>query len=146
MSPHAAEQLKQRGNTHFNEGEYEAAVTLYSQAIQQNSASYLLYTNRANARLKLGLWQEVIDDCLRSIDLEKINMKGFYFLGKAHCSLCQQIWPLPEQRAHQKTSTGIMRTLCLSRTDRLLGPDKSGTDLCIQSGHSLCGRIASFIT
>jgi STIP1 family protein 1 len=82
MSPHLAEQLKQKGNIHFKDGEYENAVTLYSQAIQQNSTNYLLYTNRANARFKLGLWLEVIDDCLRSIELEKNNMKAYYFLGR----------------------------------------------------------------
>jgi tetratricopeptide (TPR) repeat protein len=87
MSPQLAEQLKQKGNIHFKDGEYEAAVTFYSQAIQQNSTNYLLYTNRANARLKLGLWLEVIDDCLRSIDLEKNNMKAYYFLGRFSLSV-----------------------------------------------------------
>jgi len=82
MSPQIAEQLKQKGNTHFKEEEFEQAATYYSLAIQQNSSNYLLYTNRANARLKLGLWPEVIDDCIRSIDLEKNNMKAYYFLGK----------------------------------------------------------------
>jgi STIP1 family protein 1 len=87
MSPLLAEQLKQKGNAHFKNGEYETAVTFYSQAIQQDSTKYLLYTNRANARLKLGLWLEVIDDCLRSIDLEKNNMKAFYFLAQAQYEL-----------------------------------------------------------
>lgn len=83
MSAHLAEQLKQKGNSHFNEGEFEKAVVFYSQAIQQYSLNPLLYTNRANARLKLSLWQEVIDDCLRSIDLEhENNMKAYYFLGR----------------------------------------------------------------
>jgi STIP1 family protein 1 len=89
MSPQVAEQLKQKGNLHFKNGEYENAVTLYSQAIQQNSNNYLLYTNRANARLKLGLWQEVMDDCLRSINLEKDNMKAYYFLGRPRSSSVQ---------------------------------------------------------
>ena len=78
---HMAEQLKERGNTHFKRGEYEEAIKLYSQAIQQNSGNPVLYTNRANARLKLEQWQNAIDDCLRSIDLMRENMKAFYFLG-----------------------------------------------------------------
>ena len=76
-----AEQLKERGNTHFKRGDYDEAIKLYSQAIQQNSGNPVLYTNRANARLKLEQWQNAIDDCLRSIDLMRENMKAFYFLG-----------------------------------------------------------------
>jgi STIP1 homology and U-box containing protein 1 len=78
---HAAEQLKEKGNLHFKNGEYESAVTLYSQAIQKNPENPVLWTNRANARLKLKMWHEAMDDCLRSIELNKDHMKGFYFLG-----------------------------------------------------------------
>ena len=81
MAAHQAEQLKQKGNVHFKNGDYENAMYLYSQAIQKNPSNPLLWTNRANARLKLQLWHGVIDDCLRSIELMKDNMKAFYFLG-----------------------------------------------------------------
>ncbi|KAF2433511.1 U-box-domain-containing protein [Tothia fuscella] len=88
MSPHLAEQLKQKGNSQFNEGNFDKAAVFYSQAIQQYSSNPLLYTNRANARLKLGLWSEVIDDCLRSIELEAVNnMKAYYFLAQAQFEL-----------------------------------------------------------
>ncbi|KAF2403410.1 U-box-domain-containing protein [Trichodelitschia bisporula] len=87
MSAYAAEQLKEKGNAHFKAGEYEEAVALYSQAIQKHSTNPLLYTNRANARLKLGLWEEVIDDCLHSIELLQDNMKAYYFLAQAQLEL-----------------------------------------------------------
>jgi len=87
MSPREAEALKERGNSHFKKGEFDLAVNLYSHAIQQNASNPLLYTNRANARLKLKLWEEVIDDCLRSLDLLRENMKAFYFLGQAQLEL-----------------------------------------------------------
>jgi len=83
-----AEQLKEQGNAHFKKGEYEDAIKFYSQAIQHNANNPLLYTNRANARLKLKLWQDVIDDCLRSIELMQENMKAFYFLGMPCPALC----------------------------------------------------------
>lgn len=82
MSAHISDQLKTRGNTHFKDGEYEQAIMLYSQAIQQNPTNPLLYSNRANARLKVQQWEGVIDDCLKSIELMQENMKAFYFLGK----------------------------------------------------------------
>ena len=78
---YAAEQLKDKGNAHFRKGEYEAAEACYSQAIMKNSKNPLLYTNRANGRLKLSRWQDVIDDCLRSIELLKENMKAYFYLG-----------------------------------------------------------------
>ena len=82
MASYAAEQLKQEGNRHFKNGDYPEAAALYGQAIQKNSSNPLLYTNRANARLKLHQWQDVIDDCLRSIELLHDNMKAYFYLGK----------------------------------------------------------------
>lgn len=76
-----AEQLKNQGNTHFKNGDYESAESFYSQAIQKNSQNPLLFTNRANARLKLEKWEGVIDDSIRSIELLKDNMKAFFYLG-----------------------------------------------------------------
>jgi len=84
---HLADQLKEKGNVHFRREEYEDAIKLYSQAIQQNPSNPLLYTNRANARLKLKQWQGVMDDCLKSLELMNENMKGFYFLGQAQLEL-----------------------------------------------------------
>lgn len=78
---YAAEQLKTSGNKCFKNGDYEGAEGLYSQAIQKNAANPLLFTNRANARLKLEKWDGVIDDCIRSIELLKENMKAFFYLG-----------------------------------------------------------------
>ena len=64
-------------------GEYDSAIAFYSQAIQKESRNPQLFTNRAMARLKLGLWQDVIDDCLKSIEiLRDPNMKAFYYLGE----------------------------------------------------------------
>jgi STIP1 family protein 1 len=78
---YAAEQLKNAGNKCFKNGDYDEAEALYSQAIQKNSNNPLLFTNRANARLKLEKWEGVIDDCIRSIELLKDNMKAFFYLG-----------------------------------------------------------------
>ncbi|KAF2111127.1 hypothetical protein BDV96DRAFT_499816 [Lophiotrema nucula] len=84
---YAAEQLKKQGNDHFNNGEYELAEQSYTFAIQKNSASPLIFTNRANARLKLKKWQEVIDDCIKSIELMQENMKGFFYLAQAQLAI-----------------------------------------------------------
>lgn len=87
MSTHQAEQLKEQGNVHFKRGEFEPAISFYSQAISKNPYNPLLYTNRANARLKLQQWEDVIADCLHSIELLGDNMKGYYFLAQAQLEL-----------------------------------------------------------
>ncbi|KAF2098783.1 U-box-domain-containing protein [Rhizodiscina lignyota] len=87
MASYLAEQLKETGNKHFKNGDYAEAASLYGQAIQKNSSNPLLYTNRANARLKLHQWQDVIDDCLRSIELRRDNMKAFFYLAQAQLEL-----------------------------------------------------------
>ncbi|KAF2019419.1 U-box-domain-containing protein [Aaosphaeria arxii CBS 175.79] len=84
---YAAEQLKNQGNAHFKDGDYGTAETFYSQAIQKNSKNPLLFTNRANARLKLEKWEGVIDDCIRSIELMKENMKAFFYLAQAQLAI-----------------------------------------------------------
>ncbi len=101
---YAAEQLKNSGNKCFKNGDYEEAESLYSQAIQKNSANPLLFTNRANARLKLEKWEGVIDDCIRSIELLAENMKAFFYLGEPlsikdaqaseHATIAAQGWLL----------------------------------------------------
>jgi tetratricopeptide (TPR) repeat protein len=92
----AAEQLKNSGNKCFKNGDYEEAEGLYSQAIQKHSANCLLFTNRANARLKLEKWEGVIDDCIRSIELSKENMKAFFYLGMLPSYLLPRMRPVSQ--------------------------------------------------
>jgi len=82
-----SEKLKQQGNECFKEGDYNGAEHYYTLAIQQNSTNPVLWTNRANARMKIGHWHNVIDDCIRSIELMKENLKGYYFLAQAQYEL-----------------------------------------------------------
>jgi len=39
------------------------------------------------ARLKLQSWDACIDDCIKAIELEKNNMKGYYYLAQAQLAL-----------------------------------------------------------
>ena len=38
-------------------------------------------------RIKLQYWEACIDDCIRSIELEQGNMKGYYYLAQAQLAL-----------------------------------------------------------
>ena len=46
-----------------------------------------LYTNRAMSRMKLGLWNLVIDDCQQALHQDPTNMKAFYQLSQAQLEL-----------------------------------------------------------
>jgi STIP1 family protein 1 len=91
----AADALKEQGNAAFKNGDFAAAEELYTQAVQKFSRNPLLFTNRANARLKLQRWEGAVNDCLKSIEISNANAstggvggtkaqnhKAYYFLGE----------------------------------------------------------------
>lgn len=84
---HIANSLKEKGNALFRSGDFTGAEAQYTLAIQKDSRNPLLFTNRANARLKLQRWEGVIDDCIHSIEItgHKTNYKAYYYLGRLMC-------------------------------------------------------------
>ncbi|KAF2836004.1 U-box-domain-containing protein [Patellaria atrata CBS 101060] len=84
---HIADQLKEKGNACFKNGDFESAEAFYSQAIQKYSSNPILWTNRANARVKLERWEGVVDDCLHSIELLRDNMKAYFYLAQAQFAI-----------------------------------------------------------
>ncbi|KAK3116800.1 hypothetical protein LTR53_002435 [Teratosphaeriaceae sp. CCFEE 6253] len=90
MASYQADQLKEKGNAAFRNGEYLEAEDLYTQAVQRYSRNPLIFTNRANVRLKLQRWDGAVNDCLKSIELTGSNgqnHKAWYFLAQAQLSL-----------------------------------------------------------
>ena len=85
---HLAEKLKEEGNAFFKTGDYVAASSKYGAAIQKDPTNPFLFTNRAYARIKLEEWSPVIDDCLKSLELNpNNNMKAYYYLAQAQLGL-----------------------------------------------------------
>ena len=78
-----ADQLKEKGNASFRNGNFQEAEDFYTQAVQKYSRNPLIFTNRANVRLKLQLWEGAVNDCLKSIEITGggQNHKAYYFLG-----------------------------------------------------------------
>ncbi|KAI6892621.1 hypothetical protein D0869_03360 [Hortaea werneckii] len=93
MASYAAEQLKDKGNLAFRNGSYAEAEDFYTQAIQKYSRNPLIFTNRANARLKLQQWDGAVNDCLKSLEITTAaaagghNHKAYYFLAQAQLAL-----------------------------------------------------------
>ncbi|RDA95052.1 hypothetical protein CP533_2179 [Ophiocordyceps camponoti-saundersi (nom. inval.)] len=105
-------QLKEDGNRRFQAGDFAGADSFYSKAILADPKSPLLFSNRALARLKLGLWESVIDDCNACLALAPSSFKAYYYLAQAQSALADHDAALDNaRRAHE---------LCLASGDRSL--------------------------
>lgn len=98
-----ADQTRLIQSRHFQDGDLKGAEALYGKAfvytllttqpvlmpssIQQDSQNPKLFTNRAMTRIRLQSWEACIDGCLRSIELDNSNMKGYYYLAQAQLAL-----------------------------------------------------------
>ncbi|KXL44385.1 hypothetical protein M433DRAFT_149699 [Acidomyces richmondensis BFW] len=90
MASHQADLLKEKGNAAFRNGDFLLAEDLYTQAIQKYSKNPLIFTNRANVRLKLQRWDGAINDCIKSLEItgpNGQNHKAYYFLAQAQLAL-----------------------------------------------------------
>ena len=65
----------------------DRAEEYYTQAIRKDARNPKLFTNRAMARLKLQMWNNCIDDCLKTVELDRSTMKGYYLLAQAQLAL-----------------------------------------------------------
>ena len=65
----------------------------------KNPYTATYFTNRALCYLKLKQWESAIQDCRRSLDLDKTLVKGHYFMGLA----------LSEQSHHDEAISSLKR-------------------------------------
>lgn len=79
-----ADTLKVRATKAFRRGEFEKAVTLYSQAIEQIRDSCMLYTNRALAYINLNFYDKAIDDVEKALMLNENSLRAGLLLAKAY--------------------------------------------------------------
>lgn len=56
-------------------------------SITKDPTNPKIFTNRAMARLKLQAWDACIDDSIKAIELERNNMKAYYYLAQAQLAL-----------------------------------------------------------
>jgi Flp pilus assembly protein TadD len=54
---------KEQGNVCFRQGRFVDAIREYSKAINLIKTVSIFYSNRANCYIRLGMFQEAIDDC-----------------------------------------------------------------------------------
>lgn len=78
-----ASELKEKGNVEFREGRYEKAIEYYSEGIQTIKDMAVLYTNRAQAYIKLNKHDLAIIDCDWALRVDDKCVKALVHKGRA---------------------------------------------------------------
>ena len=71
------EDLKEAGNKHFFNSEYDEAIACYSEALNLQPRSHVLFSNRSVAYSKLKLYQKALDDSTQCIKLAPEFARGY---------------------------------------------------------------------
>ena len=62
------DQVRQ-SNAACQSGDFEKAVSLYSEAIQLDPANHILYSNRSAAHIKMGQFTKALSDAVKAKEL-----------------------------------------------------------------------------
>ncbi|CAF0871945.1 unnamed protein product [Didymodactylos carnosus] len=84
-----ADESKIKGNDAFKSGKYEQAIGYYTEGIQLLKDYDVLYTNRAQAFIKLEKYKEAIDDCDWALKIKQNFIKALTIKGKCYMLLKQ---------------------------------------------------------
>ncbi|KAK9520849.1 hypothetical protein VZT92_020709 [Zoarces viviparus] len=79
--------FKDKGNEAYAQEDYETAVKYYSDGLAELRDMQPLYTNRAQAYIKLGKYKEAISDCEWALKCNERCMKAYLHMGKAYQAL-----------------------------------------------------------
>ncbi|KAF3847739.1 hypothetical protein F7725_020767 [Dissostichus mawsoni] len=82
-----AHALKDKGNEAYAQEDYETAVKYYSDGLAELRDIQPLYTNRAQAYIKLGKYKEAISDCEWALKCNEGCIKAYLHMGKAYLAL-----------------------------------------------------------
>ncbi|XP_029302549.1 LOW QUALITY PROTEIN: tetratricopeptide repeat protein 12 [Cottoperca gobio] len=83
--------LQDKGNEAYAQRDYETAVKYYSDGLAELRDMQPLYTNRAQAYIKLGKYKEAISDCDWALKCDERCIKAYLHMGKAYLALKKYI-------------------------------------------------------
>nr|XP_009668496.1 PREDICTED: tetratricopeptide repeat protein 12 isoform X2 [Struthio camelus australis] len=84
---HLANALKEKGNVAFRKGDYVTAIEKYTEGLEKLKDKQELYTNRAQAYLKMHEYEKAIGDCEWALKCDEKCIKAYFQMGKAHLAL-----------------------------------------------------------
>ncbi|XP_030600535.1 tetratricopeptide repeat protein 12 isoform X2 [Archocentrus centrarchus] len=79
--------FKDKGNEAYAQEDYETAVKYYSDGLAEIRDMQPLYTNRAQAYIKLRKYKEAISDCEWALKCNERCIKAYLHMGKAYLGL-----------------------------------------------------------
>ncbi|NXH17936.1 TTC12 protein, partial [Bucco capensis] len=82
-----ANALKEKGNDAFRRGDYVLAIQRYTEGLEKLKDKQELYTNRAQAYLKLQEHEKALGDCEWALKCNEKCIKAYFLMGKAHLAL-----------------------------------------------------------
>uniref|UniRef100_A0A0D9WBI7 Uncharacterized protein n=1 Tax=Leersia perrieri TaxID=77586 RepID=A0A0D9WBI7_9ORYZ len=82
-----AEFFKSKGNEFMRSKQHLKAVELYTSAIALSRKNAIYYCNRAAAYTLLNMFNEAVEDCLKSIEIDPNYSKAYSRLGSAYFAL-----------------------------------------------------------
>uniref|UniRef100_A0A0E0PG50 Uncharacterized protein n=1 Tax=Oryza rufipogon TaxID=4529 RepID=A0A0E0PG50_ORYRU len=82
-----AEFFKSKGNEFMRSKQHLKAVELYTCAIALSRNNAIYYCNRAAAYTLLNMFNEAVEDCLKSIEIDPNYSKAYSRLGSAYFAL-----------------------------------------------------------
>ncbi|XP_064490703.1 tetratricopeptide repeat protein 12 isoform X3 [Pseudopipra pipra] len=82
-----ANALKEKGNEDFRRGDFAGAIQSYSEGLRKLRDKQELYTNRAQAYLKIQEYEKAIGDCEWALKCNEKCIKAYFLMGKAHLAL-----------------------------------------------------------
>ncbi|XP_070808735.1 tetratricopeptide repeat protein 12 [Pituophis catenifer annectens] len=80
----SANALKEKGNDAFSQGDYASAVQNYTEGLKKQKDMLALYTNRAQAYIKLRKYEKAIYDCSWALRCDEKCTKALFHMGKAY--------------------------------------------------------------
>lgn len=72
------EELKLKGNGHFQDERYQEAAECYTEALKLRPQCHLLYSNRSAAYNKLEKYEEALSDAVRCTSISPLFARGHY--------------------------------------------------------------------
>ncbi|XP_055279012.1 tetratricopeptide repeat protein 12 isoform X3 [Moschus berezovskii] len=147
-----ADALKEKGNEAFVRGDYETAILCYSEGLEKLKDMKVLYTNRAQAYIKLGDYQKALVDCDWALKCDEKCTKAYFHMGKAHLAL--KNYSVNRRSLNKISNARCVPHACLRRGEQgRLGGDNEeakpcGTP-CLSYNHrsplaTLHGRVSFF--
>ncbi|CAL9029538.1 unnamed protein product [Prunus brigantina] len=84
-----ADEAKAKGNAAFSSGDFNAAVTHFTEAINLAPTNHVLYSNRSAAYASLNKYIEALADAKKTVEVKPDWGKGYSRLGAAYVGLSQ---------------------------------------------------------